>query len=75
MCSEPLPHAGVDVILDNIGGPYFQKNLDCLNVGGRLFIIGFQSGPTCQSNLAPLLAKRLTVQGTSLYAMQSPYIT
>jgi NADPH:quinone reductase-like Zn-dependent oxidoreductase len=51
------------VILDNMGGSYLQRNLDCLSVDGRLFIIGFQGGPTTQVNLSPMLAKRLTVQG------------
>lgn len=55
--------AGVDVILDNIGGPYFQRNLDSLNVDGRLFIIGFMGGTVTQVNLGCLLARRLTVQG------------
>ncbi|XXG70444.1 hypothetical protein AAC387_Pa06g3205 [Persea americana] len=27
---------GVDVILDNVGGPYFQRNLNSLNVNGFL---------------------------------------
>ncbi|KAK4399065.1 Quinone oxidoreductase PIG3 [Sesamum angolense] len=31
---------GVDVILDNIGGSYLQRNLESLNFDGRLFIIG-----------------------------------
>ncbi|KAM3362430.1 quinone oxidoreductase PIG3 [Capsicum galapagoense] len=53
---------GVDVILDNIGGSYFQRNLDSLNVGGRLFIIGFMGGTMTQVNLGCLLARRLTVQ-------------
>lgn len=54
---------GVDVILDTVGASYFQRNLDSLNVGGRLFIIGFQSGLVTEVNLASLLARRLTVQG------------
>lgn len=54
---------GVDVILDNIGGSYFQRNLDSLNIDGRLFIIGFMGGTVTQVNLASMLAKRLTVQG------------
>ncbi|XP_043700004.1 quinone oxidoreductase PIG3-like [Telopea speciosissima] len=53
---------GVDVILDNVGGSYFQRNLDSLNVGGRLFIIGFMGGVVTEVNLAGLLARRLTVQ-------------
>ncbi|KAA8515322.1 hypothetical protein F0562_018448 [Nyssa sinensis] len=57
---------GVDVILDNIGGAYFQRNIDSLNVDGRLFIIGFMGGAVTQVNLAGLLARRLTVQAASL---------
>ena len=56
---------GVDVILDNIGATYFQRNIDSLNVDGRLFMIGFQGGNIAQVNLTGLLARRLTVQGTS----------
>ncbi|CAH9093583.1 unnamed protein product [Cuscuta epithymum] len=57
---------GVDVILDNIGGPYFQRNIDSLNVDGRLFIIGFMGGTITEVNLAGLLARRLTVQAAGL---------
>ncbi|KAJ4981212.1 hypothetical protein NE237_032049 [Protea cynaroides] len=57
---------GVDVILDNVGGPYFQRNLDSLNVDGRLFIIGFQGGASTEVNLSGLLARRLTVQAAGL---------
>ncbi|KAF3640605.1 putative beta-galactosidase 6-like [Capsicum annuum] len=57
---------GVDVILDNIGGPYFQRNLDSLNVDGRLFIIGFMGGTVTQVNLGCLAARRLTVQAAGL---------
>ena len=56
---------GVDVILDNIGATYFQRNIDSLNVDGRLFMIGFQGGNIAQVNLTGLLARRLTVQGTT----------
>lgn len=61
---------GVDVVLDNMGGPYFQRNLDSLNVDGRLFIIGFMGGTVSEVNLAGLLARRLTVQGM----FSSPYL-
>ena len=56
---------GVDVILDNIGGAYFQRNINSLNVDGRLFIIGFQGGTVAEVNLSGLLARRLTVQGNT----------
>ena len=57
----PLP--GVDVILDNIGGSYLQRNLNSLAVDGRLFIIGFMGGTVTEVNLGIMLARRLTIQG------------
>ncbi|KAI3765103.1 hypothetical protein L2E82_15129 [Cichorium intybus] len=57
---------GVDVILDNIGGAYFQKNLESLGMDGRLFIIGFMGGVKAEANISFLLAKRLTVQSAGL---------
>uniref|UniRef100_A0A453PYY7 Alcohol dehydrogenase-like C-terminal domain-containing protein n=1 Tax=Aegilops tauschii subsp. strangulata TaxID=200361 RepID=A0A453PYY7_AEGTS len=54
---------GVDVILDNVGGPYLQRNLDSLAVDGRLFIIGFMGGTVTEVNLQAMLARRLTIQG------------
>ncbi|KAJ8628480.1 hypothetical protein MRB53_021787 [Persea americana] len=57
---------GVDVILDNVGGPYFQRNLNSLNVNGRLFIIGFQGGTITEANLRCMLARCLTVQAVGL---------
>lgn len=56
----------MDVILDNIGALYLQRNLESLNIDGRLFIIGFMGGTTTEINLASLLSKRLTVQGKLL---------
>lgn len=63
--SEHLP--GVDVILDNIGAPYLQRNLNSLGVDGRLFIIGFQGGAVTEVNLQTVFARRLTIQGTVLW--------
>ncbi|XP_030528808.2 quinone oxidoreductase PIG3-like isoform X3 [Rhodamnia argentea] len=63
---EETAGKGVDVILDCVGAPYFQRNLDSLNFDGRLFIIGFQSGAVTQVDLRGLLARRLTVQAAGL---------
>ncbi|KAJ6728653.1 QUINONE OXIDOREDUCTASE PIG3-RELATED [Salix koriyanagi] len=57
---------GVDVILDSIGAPYFQKNVDSLSIDGRLFLLGFMGGFVTQVNLASLFAKRITVQAAGL---------
>ncbi|KAJ3679443.1 hypothetical protein LUZ60_017454 [Juncus effusus] len=63
---EETAGKGVNVILDNMGGSYFQRNLESLSVDGRLFIIGFQGGTVSQVNLSPILAKRLTIQAAGL---------
>ncbi|KAL8152178.1 hypothetical protein V2J09_009938 [Rumex salicifolius] len=57
---------GVDVILDNVGGAYLQRNLDSLNIDGRLFIIGFMGGIKTEIDLRIMLARRLTVQAAGL---------
>lgn len=56
----------VDLILDMVGGPYLQRNLDCLAPGGRLVLIAVQGGPTSDINLLPVFLKRLTLTGSTL---------
>ncbi len=58
--------AGVDIILDIIGGDYVQRNLESLATHGRLVQIGLQGGTRAQINLAMLMQKRLTFTGSTL---------
>src|SRR5205823_2889675 len=37
-------HAGVDVVLDNMGAAYLPRNLTTLALGGRLIVLGLQGG-------------------------------
>ncbi|MED6144873.1 hypothetical protein PIB30_019662 [Stylosanthes scabra] len=57
---------GVDVILDHIGGLYLQRNLDSLNVDGRLFLISIMGGATGEVNLNSMLTRRLTIHAARL---------
>ncbi len=57
---------GVDVILDMVAGPYTQKNLDSLARDGRYVIIAFLQGSRVELDLRVVLAKRLTVTGSTL---------
>ena len=58
---------GVDVVLDFIAAPYFQKNLNSLSVDGRLVILALMGGfQTDTVNLLPFLAKRIQVTGSTL---------
>jgi putative PIG3 family NAD(P)H quinone oxidoreductase len=59
---------GVDVILDMVGGPYVQKNLNIMNERGRLVMIAFLQGPQAELNLMRLMLKRLTITGSTLRA-------
>jgi NADPH:quinone reductase-like Zn-dependent oxidoreductase len=59
---------GVDVVLDSIGGSYLERNLAALAVGGRLVVIGLMGGAKAELNLAALLARRLSVIGSTLRA-------
>ena len=59
---------GVDVVLDIIGGPYLKENLKVLKPEGRLVVIGLMGGAKAEVNLGVLLAKRLSVMGSTLRA-------
>ncbi len=57
---------GVDVILDMVGGNYFDRNLQVAAVEGRLVIIAMLGGSRAELKLNTLLTKRLTVTGSTL---------
>ena len=59
---------GVNVILDLVGGPYWEQNLTALAVRGRLVIVGMMGGGRVEANLGALMGKRLRVHGTVLRA-------
>ena len=58
--------SGVDVILDIVGGEYFQKNINILNKFGRLINIAYLQSPLIKANLLPIMLKRLIVTGSTL---------
>jgi putative PIG3 family NAD(P)H quinone oxidoreductase len=57
---------GADVILDNMGAKYLERNISALATKGRLVIIGMQGGVKGELNIGKLLAKRGAVIATSL---------
>ncbi|MFI6933683.1 NAD(P)H-quinone oxidoreductase [Streptomyces sp. NPDC050287] len=60
--------AGADVILDNMGAKYLDRNVKALAVNGRLAIIGMQGGIKAELNISTLLTKRAAISATSLRA-------
>ena len=59
-------HGGVDVILDMVAGPYFPKNLEALNTGGRLVHIAAQAGGVVELPIMKIMQKRLIITGSTL---------
>ncbi|ARS37465.1 NAD(P)H-quinone oxidoreductase [Pontibacter actiniarum] len=74
---EVLAHTnseGVDVIVDFIAGPYFNQNLDCLRLDGRLVILANLGGGKVDGvDLRKVLSKRLHVMGSTLRARTRDY--
>ena len=57
---------GVDIILDCIGGSYFQRNINACAPDGKIVCIAFQEGASAQVNFTRVMAKRLTITGSTL---------
>lgn len=57
---------GANLILDMVGGPYIPRNIKALADDGRLVQIAFLQGPVAELNFAQIMARRLTVTGSTL---------
>lgn len=57
---------GVDVVLDMVGKPYFEKNLTILKDLGRLTYIAFLQGSRIEGDFTRLMLKRISVSGSTL---------
>ena len=67
--NEKTDNAGVDVILDMVGAPYLEKNLNLLRRDGRLVYIAFLGGAKAKEvKLGQIMMKRLTITGSTMRA-------
>jgi NADPH:quinone reductase-like Zn-dependent oxidoreductase len=57
---------GADVVLDNMGAKYLERNVSVLADEGRLVIIGMQGGAKGELDIGRLLSKRGAVIATAL---------
>ena len=60
--------AGVNVILDMVGGDYIQRNISALAPDGRLCSIAFLGGSKAEVDFLPMMLKRITISGSTLRA-------
>ncbi|MBS0649876.1 MAG: NAD(P)H-quinone oxidoreductase [Verrucomicrobia bacterium] len=66
-----LKNKGVDLVLDIVGGQYFEKNFLLLKEEGRLIQVARMRGGEAVLDLSRLMFKRLTVLGSTLRAQSS----
>lgn len=58
--------AGVHVVVDFVGAPYLEQNMDALAPWGRLVIISTMGGAQANINLGLVMTKRLLIRGSTL---------
>jgi putative PIG3 family NAD(P)H quinone oxidoreductase len=63
---EQTGGAGVDLILDMVGGDYIPRDVEALAVEGRLVQIAFQKPSRMEFDFQPMMVKRLTLTGSTL---------
>jgi len=60
--------AGVDLVLDLVGGRYTAESLACLALRGRMVLVGTVDGVKSELDLRLALGKRVQITGTVLRA-------
>jgi putative PIG3 family NAD(P)H quinone oxidoreductase len=59
--------SAVDVIIDFVGAPYWEKNVQVLAMDGRVVYLSMLGGASVEKmSLVPVLRKRLTFRGSTL---------
>ena len=71
---EATDGAGPAVVIDFIGGEYFQRNLETLAPDGRMVMLATIAGGEAEKvNLRLILGKRLKIMGSTLRARSLSY--
>jgi NADPH:quinone reductase len=63
-----VEHGPFDVILELVGAPNFEGNLQALAMLGRICVIGVGAGAKAELNLLALMGKRGRIHGSTLRA-------
>ncbi|KAJ1673468.1 hypothetical protein EV182_005168 [Spiromyces aspiralis] len=64
---------GVDVIVDFIAAGYFEDNISSLAIDGRMSMQALLGGAKTEVNLAPIVFKRLKIEGSALRSRSIEY--
>ncbi|KEP69502.1 NAD(P)H-quinone oxidoreductase [Thioclava dalianensis] len=57
---------GANLIIDMVGGSYIDRNIKSLADDGRMVFLAFLEGPKAEINFAQIMARRLTLTGSTL---------
>ncbi|WP_375206342.1 NAD(P)H-quinone oxidoreductase [Hyphococcus sp.] len=69
---EVAQHGGADVVLDMAGGDFVQRNLACLNFGGRHVSIAMLRGADAKINIFTIMRNRLRLTGSTMKSRPFP---
>jgi NADPH:quinone reductase-like Zn-dependent oxidoreductase len=65
---------GVDLIIDPVGQSHLQKDINCAAKDGCIVVLAMMSGAIVKEiNIAPILFKRLRIEGTTLRSRDLEY--
>jgi NADPH:quinone reductase-like Zn-dependent oxidoreductase len=65
---------GVDLIIDPVGQSHLQKDINCAARDGAIVLLAMMSGAIVKElNIAPILFKRLRIEGTTLRSRDLEY--
>ncbi len=71
---EAFGSQSVDLIIDFVGSPYWENNIDVLNMDGRVIYLSMLGGAIIpEVSLVPILRKRLTIKGSTLRNRSQAY--
>jgi NADPH2:quinone reductase len=65
--------AGVNIVLDMVAGDYVARNLKCLAEDGRHVTIAIQGGAKAEIPMWTVMARRLTLTGSTLRARSGTF--
>jgi NADPH:quinone reductase-like Zn-dependent oxidoreductase len=72
--TKDIGKSSINLIIDFIGAPYWDQNIDVLAVDGRLVYLSFLGGHKINKmSLAPVLRKRLSIIGSTLRSRSAEY--
>jgi putative PIG3 family NAD(P)H quinone oxidoreductase len=63
---EATGGAGVDAVLDHVGGAYLEQHVQVLARGGKLVLIGLMGGARAELDLGAVLSRHLWITGSTL---------